>query len=376
MTTTRLSSADGPPLLHWDGQHLHGPAQGKIVTVAVPARFLAFRREDLPPAPTPALKAAARLKAERAFATLGPVVVEALLPPPRDGRCAALLLALPVSVLEAIRQAAQSQGRQLAAVRVAELLVPVPTGGLVQVAGECCLVAMDGRDVRAIAALSPASAPDHARLLARERLRLGLAEDAPAGDPCGQNLDFLHPTLAAAQPFLARRGMRPALLVAGLSLLLLLALGLLIHDTVATRDAAQAEAAKLRPLATALAEKRGDLKEVASWFSARPSLTPGLAALARALPSARSEDRVHLVRVRQAMGEESVAEGVAAHQTHMLAFLTRLREDPSIASAEIRAFRNPSKGASEVVFELAFRIKASAAGIISSKVMEVPDEKS
>ena len=102
-TTTRLLRLDGPSILHWDGHALHGLATSKAVVVTVPARFVSFRIEELPPAAEPALKSAARLKADRAFAPLGVVAIEALLPGAHHGRCTALMMALPKSTIETIR---------------------------------------------------------------------------------------------------------------------------------------------------------------------------------------------------------------------------------------------------------------------------------
>ena len=53
-TTTRLLRLDGPSILHWDGHALHGLATSKAVVVTVPARFVSFRIEELPPAAEPA----------------------------------------------------------------------------------------------------------------------------------------------------------------------------------------------------------------------------------------------------------------------------------------------------------------------------------
>ena len=93
MFMNRLRLLDGPAILRWDGRALHGATTSRGVVVEVPARFVSFRLEDLPPAAEPALKAAARMRAERAFGPLGPVVIEALLPPADQGRCHALLMA-------------------------------------------------------------------------------------------------------------------------------------------------------------------------------------------------------------------------------------------------------------------------------------------
>ncbi len=362
MFMNRLRLLDGPATLHWDGRALHGAATGRAVVVDVPARFVSFRFEDLPPATGPALKAAARLRAERAFAPLGPVAMEALLPPPGHGRCQALLLALPKATIDAIRTVALSQGHVVEAIRVAELAVDIPAGGVVTVGGEACLVAGDGARVRGIAALGRTDAPGFAAVLARERLRLDLAEDAAAVPAPGAELDFLHPTLLAPPALLSRPGVRLGLLAAGIALVLAAALGLAVMDALSARATAQAEAAKLRPLATALATRRKDLKEVATWLDQRPSLAPGLHVLAKALPDGNSDDQVRLVRVRQVDGEDTVAEGAASDRAQMVAYLERLRRDPRVSYAEIRSSRSPSKESKSVVFELVMRMGSPQSG--------------
>jgi hypothetical protein len=360
MRSNRLRLLDGPPILRWDGRALHGLATSKAVVVAVPARYVSFRIEDLPPAAEPALKAAARMKAERAFAPLGAVAIEALLPPARNGRVAALMLALPKGTIDAIRATALTQGHVVASIKVAELLEPVPTGGVVTVAGEACLLALDlahGKaSLRGIAILGPAAAPGFAALLVRERLRLGVAEDAPAAAAVGAQLDFLHPTLAAPPALLTRPGVRLGLLTAGVVLAVIAALGLAVHDALAARTEALAAAERLRPLASALAARRADLKEVAGWLDERPSLAPGLHVLAQALPGGGSDEQVRLTRVRQTLGEETVAEGTAGDRAQMLGYLDRLRRDHRVSFAEIRASRSPSKESRAVVFELVLRL--------------------
>jgi type II secretory pathway component PulM len=362
MFMNRLRLLEGSATLHWDGRALHGTAASRGVVVTVPARFVSFRSEDLPPAAGPALKAAARMRAERAFSPLGPVAVEALLPRAEQGRCQALLMALPKSTCDAIRQAAVSQGHVVNAIRVAELLVDIPPGGVVQVSGEACLIGLLHGQVRGIAALGPVGAPGFAALLQRERLRLGIAEDAPGAPAPGAELDFLHPTLLAPPALLSRPGVRLALLAAGIVLVSAAALGLVVNDAIAARADAQAEAARLRPLAAALAARRSDLKEVAPWLDARPSLAPGLHALAKALPDGNSDDQVRLVRVRQVDGEDTVVEGSAGDRAQMVAYLERLRRDPRVAFAEIRSSRSPSKESRAVVFELVMRLGEGSGG--------------
>ncbi len=350
----RLSTA--PPVLHWDGQALRGETAAKVVDVALPARFVSFRREEFPPAAEALLKSAIRLRAERAFLALGPVAIDMLLGPVRDGRRVALLMALPRPTIAAIQAAAKAQGRTVAAVRIAELLMEVPHGGVVRCGGEACLVALDGAIAREVVALGRGDAADLPVRLARERLRTGVGEDQPAAPALGAALDFLAPTLSAAQPLLQRPAMRVAILAATLVGLFVLWGALAISDTLEARTAAVAEAAKLRPLAKALADKRADMKEVASWLEARPSLAPGLDALALALPGEGSDDQVRLARVRQTPGEEAIAEGQAGDRAQMMGFLGRLRKDQRIAFAEIRASRSPSKESRAVVFELVFRL--------------------
>ena len=363
-TRFRLSTA--PPVLNWDGQALRGETPSKVVDVAVPARFVSFRREEFPPAAEALLKSAIRLRAERAFIALGPVAIDMLLGPVLTGRRVALLMALPRPTIAAIHAAAKAQGRSVAAVRVAELLVAVPQGGVVRCGGEACLVALDGAQagdaaarvpvVREVVALGRGDAPDLAARLVRERLRTGTEEDQPAAPALGAALDFLAPTLSAAQPLLERPAVRVGILAATLAGLFVLWGALSITDTLAERAKAVDDAARLRPLAKELADKRADMKEVAPWLEARPSLAPGLDALAVALPGEGSDDQVRLSRVRQTPGEEAIAEGQAGDRAQMMGFLGRLRKDKRIAFAEIRASRSPSKESRAVVFELVFRL--------------------
>lgn len=350
------SSHRNSAVLHWDGHALTGDAQGRSVVATVPARLVSFRHEEFPPAAPEALKAAVRMRAERAFAPLGAVAIDGLLTPPRANRCGALLMALPRTTIEAIRTAVTAQGRILTAVRVAELLAPVPAGGLVQMNGEACLVMVADGNVQAIAALGAADAADLPARLARERQRLGIGADSPGAPASGGALDFLHPTLNAPPPLMARRGVRLGALAAGVAVVVVLWLALTVRDALAARTEAQAIAERLRPLAKTLMEKRADLKEVALWLDTRPSLSPGLHALTQALPALGADEQVHLSRVRQTPGEDAVAEGHAGDRAQMMAFLDRLRRDPRVAFAEIRASRSPAKDSKAVVFELVFRL--------------------
>lgn len=356
MTTLRRSSAP-PPALHWDGSQLLGTTPAKSVRVTVPLRLVALRRDRLPPAPLPARRAAARMKAERAFAVLGPVAIEALLYPVRDGQATVLLLALPELVLAAIRQAVQAQGKSLAGVGIAEFQRAIPVGGVVDIPGEQTLVALEHGEIQAVATLS-GSEPE--RTLARERRRLGVAENAPGAEAQGQDCDFLTPTLTAVPGLWVRPEVRAGALVAGLLLALGLAGFLSVLDALNAQQAAHADAERLRPLGTLLAAERADTKAVAGWFGERPAMAMGLAVLAAALPAPGNDDQVRLVRVRQIPGEPSLAEGLAGDRAQMLGFLTRLRQDPRIAAADIRTFRTPTKGSSEVSFELTFRLKGDA----------------
>ncbi len=363
-TTTRLLRLDGPSILHWDGHALHGLATSKAVVVTVPARFVSFRMEELPPAAEPALKAAARLKADRAFAPLGAVAIEALLPGARHGRCTALMMALPKSTIETIRAVALTQGHTISAIRVAELTVAVPVGGMVTVAGDACLLAIEQlhgqAQIRGIAALGPVAAAYFQATLTRERLRLGIAEDAPAAAALGNALDFLHPTLNAPPQWLARPAVRLGLLAAGVMVIVAVALSLSISAAMNAQVEATTLANSLRPLAASLASRRSDLKEVGAWIDQRPSLAPSLLALGNALPDDRSDDRVRLVRVRQTLGEDTVVEGTADDRAQMMSFLTRLRRDQHVSYAEIRSSRSPSKESKAVVFELVFRLGATS----------------
>lgn len=342
-------------VLHWDGAALHGTATARSVAVTVPLRLCATRGERLPPAAPALLRAAARLKAQRAFAPLGAVACEALIAPLGGAGATAVLLALPQTVIAAVRAAVAARGHHLAAVRVAELASDVPPGGVAEAAGEACLVAAPAGAITALAALGRRDDPAFAATLARERLRLGVAEDQPAQPAPGAQLDFLHPSLDAPEPFLARRGVRAGLLAAGLVALLAAGTALAVGDALATRNAAQARAEQLRPIATVLAQRRSELAEVAPWFEARPSPLPALAILAAALP-APEEGQARLIRVRQVAGEDAIAEATAGDRAQMMAILERLRRDPRVAAAAIRSSRNPSKESRSVIFELSIRL--------------------
>jgi hypothetical protein len=361
MTLLRRPPSTPPPALHWDGTHLLGTAATRVVTVTVPLRLVALRRERLPPAPAPALKAAVRLKAERAFSVLGPVAIDAVFYPLRAGRCTVLLLALPQTVLTAINAAAQARQISVGAVKIAEFTHAVPTGGVVMAGGEQTLIALSEGEIQAVAALGSGPAAETA--VVRERRRLGVAADAPGAAAVGGECDFLHPTLSAAPKFLARPGARPALLAAGLAGVLLLAGGLLIADALSAQADAQAAAARIKPVSSVLLAERADLKEVGGWFDDRPTIAAGLVVLAAALPPATGDEQVRLVRVRQIPGEPALAEGIAGDRAQMLGFLARLRSDPRIAGADIRTFRTPTKGSSEVTFELTFRLKTDVAAL-------------
>lgn len=359
MNTSRFRLGELPPILHWDGSTLHGTATAKAVVVTVPLRLAAVRCETLPPAAPAAQRAAARLKAERAFAPLGAAAIEALIGRPSSGPATAVLIALPRSVITAVRAALAERAHTLAALRIAELTVPVAAGGVATAQQEACLVATSGGCITGLAALGRRDDPAFAATLARERLRLGVAEDAPPLPAPGAQLDFLAPSLAAAEPLLQRRGLRLGALAAGLAALLALGAGLLIADALGERAEAQAEATRLRPLARTLARRRTELGEVAPWFDARPSPVTGLAVLSAALPPLGGDDQVRLIRVRQVAGEDAVAEATAADRSQMMAYLERLRRDPRVEAAAIRSSRNPSKEARTVVFELILRLAVS-----------------
>lgn len=356
MNTTRFRLGEIPAVLHWDGSTLHGTATAKAVIVTVPLRLAAVRFERLPPAAPTAQRAAARLKAERAFAPLGPSAIDAIIGSPAAGQSTALLIALPRVVIAQVRTALANRAHTLAALRIAELTVPVPVGGVATAQQESCLVAAPGGCITGLAALGRRDDPAFAATLERERLRLGVAEDAPPLPALGAQIDFLDPSLAAPEPLLQRRGLRLGALAAGLAALLVVGAGLLITDALSERASTQADAARLHPLAKTLGARRAELAEVAPWFDARPSPVPGLAALAAALPPLGGDEQVRLIRVRQVAGEDAVAEATAADRAQMMAYLDRLRKDPRVEAAIIRSSRNPSKEARIVVFELILRL--------------------
>lgn len=360
---TRRPPPPPPPPLFWDGHTLHGTPSGRLAEVWVPARFLSVRRESLPAATLPARKAALRLRADRLFAPLGPVAVDALLHPPQAGTCEALLLALPKPVLDAIEKAAQVKNIQLRAVRVAELMQPVPSGGLVTVGGgafaETSLVQVENGQCVGIFALGSARDEAFPAHLTRERLRLGIDANASGAPIPALQPDFLHPGLLATEPFLARKGARLALWAAGILLTAVLGLSLSALAAVHERNATRGQLAQMAPAAKILAGYHADNKNLAPWFEARPDLAPCLHALAGALPPLGSADRVRLSRVRQNLGEATVVEGIAGDRAQMMAFLARLRQDPQVTSAEIRTFRSPSNESAEVVFELGLRTDAA-----------------
>jgi hypothetical protein len=369
MRSNRFRRVDFSSALLWDGSTLRGTSSAKAIAVAVPARYVSFRIEVLPPALEPALKAAARLKADRAFAPLGPVAIDAILPPARDGHCHALLMALPKTTIEAIRKAAAAQGHTVTSLHVSELAVPIPTGGLIEINGDACLIALNHGQITGIAALGPQQAAGFAGNVKRERLRLNLDDTTPGGPALGLGIDFLNPSVAAAPALFSRPGVRLAALAAGVVLIIAAAITLSIHDVLAARDEAIAEINRLRPLAEVLQTRRTDMKEVAPWFDERESLAPGIHALAVALPPGDSKEQVRLVRVRQSLGEDTIIEASANDRAGMLAYLQRLRQDPRVSFAEVRTSRSPSKESKTVVFELLIRLEnaqSAPAGLPSS----------
>jgi hypothetical protein len=335
---------------------LSGDARSRRIVVTVPLRLAAAMSVSLPPADALSLKAAARMKAERAFVALGPVAIDAVLSPMRDGHVDAFLLALPRVMLESICVAATAQGRTVIAVRVAELVQPIPIGGVVSLGRDSAIIASDGSGIRGVQALGAVDAPGYVEALARARLLLGVDEDAPAAPALGSGIDFLHPSLTAPVPLLARPAIRYGVLVGGIAALLIVAFALTVRDSLNGLAAATAEAEQLQPLAKVLSERRSDLKECAAWFDERVSMAPALHVLSQALPDAKSSDQVRLVRVRQLPGEDLVAEGAAGDRAQMMAFLERVRADARIASAEVRNSRSPSKESRAVVFELVFKL--------------------
>ena len=372
LPSARLLRTGPPPVLRFDGHALAGEGAGKSVEVHIPARLVSFRLEEFPAASDDILRAAIRLRAERAFAALGPVAVDAILAPPMDGKRTALLAALPRAALDGIHHAARAQGRMVTAVRIAELQAPIPAGGVVEAGGEACLVRVEAGSIRALAPLGRADAPGFAALLTRERLRLGVAEDSPGGAHRSAAIDLLHPVISAPPALLTRPAVRLGLLATGVAAAGILAIGFIALDALAERASATAELERLKPQATVLAARRADLKELGGWFDDRPSLAPGLHALSTALPANGSGDLVRLVRVRQQPGEETVAEGVAGDRAQLMAFLGRLRQDPRISSAEVRTFRSLAKGSDEVGFELVFRMSGSGSKIGELRPPEPP----
>jgi hypothetical protein len=343
--------------LQWDGAALVGEAAAGAVAVLVPARLVALRRELFPAAVPAAWRAAATLRAQRAFSALGPVRLDGVVQTLPDGQGSVLLAALPQTTVTAILTAAQARGVSVAAIRVAELTIDVPLGGVVSIAGERSLVAHRDGAVIAVATLGPVGEAQADARLTRDRLRLGMAEDAPALPACGTALDFLNPALTASPAWHRRPALRLAALATGVGVAACLAVAVVIGDTLAERSAAQAELARLAPLTSALGVMRGDLKEVAGWFDDRPLPAAGLLVVTQALPVPGADEKVCLTRLRLRPGEEGVAEGVAGDRAHLLGFVDRLRRDPRITSAEVRSFRSQGKGEREIAFEVVFRLR-------------------
>ena len=352
-----------PARLHWDGTGLVGDAPAGPVEVLVPARLVALRRELFPAAVPAAWRAAAALRGLRAFAPLAPFKLDGVVQALGDGQGSVLLAALPQVTINAITTAAQARGVSISAIRIAELLVDVPVGGVVEVAGERSLIRHHDGAVQAVATLGAVNDPQAEARLARDRLRLGVPADAPAATACGEALDFLHPALTATAPWHRRPAVRLAALGTGIAAAAALALGVVVWDTLSERAEAQAELARMAPLTTTLGGMRSDLKDVAGWFAERPLPAAGLLVVSQALPSPGADEKVCLTRLRLRPGEDGVAEGVAGDRAHLLGFVDRLRRDPRVANAEVRSFRSQGGGKAgehsdrEITFEVVFRLR-------------------
>lgn len=324
-------------------------------TVLVPAARASFRLEQLPAAAPAALREAARVRAERLFPALGPAVVEAVFGPVGAAGRAAWFAALPRPLLAEIEAAAAAAGAELKAVRIAEFQGAIPAGGVVVCADQATWVAATDGWPSQVVPLGARSG--HEGVLARARLQSGTEAPGAAQHlrPELAGLDFLHPALTAPVPLWARPKVRLAGLAAAVALSAAVGLWLWTDGVRRHRADLEAELDALAAPAKAAETQKQETRHLSGWFEGRPHPADDLQVLTQALGDAR--EPLRLVRVRQAAGEPTVAEGVAGDRATLMAFLTRLRA--AAPQTELRSSRLGT--GDQVSFEVAFAAPAAGA---------------
>ncbi len=356
MVKSKRFGAEQQDYLRWDNDQLLGQCSSRYADVLLPARFVSFRSEQFPAAPQAALVAAARLRGQRAFANLGPVIIDAILGPVHDAKVSILLMAIPSSLLDRISAATTEKQLTLRSVRVEELQQEIPVGGLMVRNQQACLVGFKNGAITGLSVLGSTTHDQYASLLQRERTRMEIAEDAAGGFIGQNNHNFAQCSLDKKPSVFAHEKLRVLALVSAIFLLLLAWLYLSSVDLRAQRDDLAHELVELQPIADILEQRREDIKEAAAWFDKRPQLTPMLFALTQSLPALGATDQVYLTRLRQVDAVQAVAEGVAGDRAQLLHFIQRLREHGHIKSAELRSSRKQDKQADTVSFEVLFQL--------------------
>ncbi len=325
------------PILSWNGQTLSGDDHHTTVIVEMLARMAAFASFTLPPGDPAALRAATALRARRCFMALHPAAIEAIIGTVEDGQVPVLALAVPQAQIQALSAVATARSLRLRQVRIAELARPVGADGLVTISDATCRLKF-----------SPAG-----NLVAVEVSGSGPATtvDGPRHPAPGLDIDLNRPRLSHG-PTLWRR---PGLRLVGLALALLLILaGLFVihlHDQVVEAANMAERAGRLRPQAEDLRQRRENLRDLAPWFEARPSIMPALTALAQVLDDAPGPARIHLTRLRQHDARHHGAEGVARGRESLMGYVAALRDLAEVRQVEIRQLTSGGDG-SRLIFEL------------------------
>lgn len=364
------------PSFYWNGEQFIGSVEQRDVTVLVPARLVSFRHEMMPVAPTAAIYAAIRLRAARLFSSLGAVRVDALIQSVAEGQLSILMLAMPETVLNRIVQTAQEHGKQVKAIQVAELTESIPDGGVVAVHNEAVLFEFDAGVIKQVCVLGAQDEPQFQARLERERLRLGIAAEQAGGVIKQPQHNLFAPCINAKPAWWKQRTARVSGMIAASMLCIAMILVWDVLQHAAERDAAKAQLEQLEPLATALQQRRQEMKAHAEWFDDRLQMTPALHVLSQHLPALNESKQVYVSRVRLTQQRNGVAEGVAHDRETLLAFIERLRQDSGIEAVSLRSSRNQDKRSQSVVFELVVRLSDQILEQLQAAAKELDDATS